>query len=107
MKKNDFVQTKGLDVKELIVKVKALREEIANLTLDKNMKKMKDLKTIFKKRKEIAQMLTLIRQKELLLKLESRVKNQESSKQSPLQGRDLRSKDLKDVSKARKEKSSH
>lgn len=73
MKKNEFVQIKGLDVKELGVKVKALRQDIANLTLDKNTKKLKDLKGISKKKKELAQILTVIKQKEMLGQLESKV----------------------------------
>lgn len=72
MKKNDLVQIKGLDLKELKLKVKAIKTEIANSVLDKNMKKLKDLKTIFKKRKDLAQVLTVIRQKELLGELETK-----------------------------------
>lgn len=71
MKKNEFAQIKGLDLKELKGKVKTLRDEIANLSLDKNMKKLKDLKMVSKKRKERAQILTVIKQKELLAQLES------------------------------------
>ena len=70
MKKNDFAQIKGLEIKELKEKVKAAKLEIADLTLDKNMKKMKDLKRISKRRKDLAQILTVIRQKEILGKLE-------------------------------------
>ncbi len=73
MKKNEFIQIKGLDIKELTIKVKTLRNDMANLIMDKNMKKLKDLKTISKKKKELAQILTVIRQKELLQKLESLV----------------------------------
>ena len=89
MKRQEFVQIKGLDLKELKIKVKALKEEIANLTLDKNMKKLKDLKIISKKKKDLAQILTVIRQKELLEQIEARVKSQELDKE---------------VSKARKDK---
>lgn len=64
------MQVKSLDIKELKVKAKALMEEIANLSLDRNMKKLKDLKTVAKRRKERAQTLTVIRQKELLAQLE-------------------------------------
>lgn len=71
MKKNDLIKIKGLDLKELRGKIKTLKMEIANLVLDKNMKKMKDLKAIFKKRKDLAQILTVIRQKQLLLQLEA------------------------------------
>lgn len=71
MKKNDFVQIKGLDIKDLMLKAKGFKLEIANLVVDKNMKQMKDLKMISKKRKELAQVLTIARQKELLSKLEN------------------------------------
>ena len=76
MKKQEFAQIKGLDLKELKGKVKTLSDEIANLVLDKNMKKLKDLKIILKKRKERAQILTVIKQKELLQELESSAENQ-------------------------------
>lgn len=69
MKKNDLTQIKGLDLKELRLKVKALKMEIAGLVMDKNMKKLKDLKKISKRRKDLAQVLTVIRQKELLQEL--------------------------------------
>ena len=72
MKKNDLVQIKGLDAKELKSKAKAINIEIADLILDKNMKKIKDLKTISKKRKDMAQILTILRQKELLAQLEGK-----------------------------------
>lgn len=70
MKKTEGTQNKGLDVKELKQKVSALRKEIAELVLDKNMKKLKDIKMISKKKKELAQVLTLMKQKEILAQLE-------------------------------------
>ena len=73
MKKKDFVQIKGSDLKELRNKVKDIKGEIANLTLDKNMNKLKDLKMISKKKKDIAQILTVIRQKEELSVLSSQL----------------------------------
>lgn len=73
MKKNEFIQIKGLGLKELKVKGKTLTDEIVNLVLDKNMKKLKDLKFISKKKKERAQVLTVIRQKELLSELEAKI----------------------------------
>ena len=70
MKRNELTQIKGLDLKELRLKAKTMRQDLANLSLDKNMKKVKDLKIVSKKRKDIAQILTLIRQKQLLAELE-------------------------------------
>ncbi len=70
MKKSELTQIKGLDLKELKLKVKSLKSELAGMVLDKNMKKLKDLKALDKKRKDIAQVLTAVRQKELLAELE-------------------------------------
>jgi len=70
MKKKDLVQIKGLSLKELKEKGKELKKEIADLTLDKNMKKLKDLKAIFKKKKDLAQVLTMLNAKQILEKLE-------------------------------------
>ena len=69
MKKNDFVQIKGLDIKELMSKAKELKLEISNLVMDKNMKKTKDLKTVSKKRKDLAQVLTIARRIKLARQL--------------------------------------
>ena len=73
MKKNDLTQIKGLDAKELREKVKTITKEMADLVMDKNMKKLKDVKLIYKKRKDLAQVLTILRQKELLAKLEPKM----------------------------------
>lgn len=80
MKKKEFIQIKGFDLKELNIRVRVLREEIANLTMDKNMKKLKDLKMISKKKKEIAQLLTVIKQKDLIANLESEVTKEKEDK---------------------------
>lgn len=66
MKRNDFIEMKSLDEKALTQKAKSLKGEIAELVLDKNMNKLKDLKVIFKKRKDRAQILTILRQKQIL-----------------------------------------
>ncbi|MDP3758628.1 MAG: 50S ribosomal protein L29 [Candidatus Daviesbacteria bacterium] len=87
MKRQEFVQIKGLDLKELGVKVKALRQVIADLTLDKNMKKLKDLRMVSKKKKELAQILTVIKQKKLLGQLESKVEQEEHSKEALKKGK--------------------
>ncbi|MBI4035514.1 50S ribosomal protein L29 [Candidatus Daviesbacteria bacterium] len=80
MKKNEFVEIKGLDLEQLKLKVKPLREGIAALVLDKNMKKLKDVKVIAKKKKDLAQILTMIRQKELLAQLESKAESKTETK---------------------------
>lgn len=80
MKKTEFAQIKTLNIKELSDKAKALKKEIAELGFDKNMKKLKDLKSISKKRKERAQILTVIGQKELLARLESGIQEEDSNK---------------------------
>lgn len=65
MKKVKVTETKSLDIR-------TLRKELADLTMDKNMKKLKDVKIISKKKKEVAQLLTAMRQKELLAQLEAK-----------------------------------
>ncbi|MEK7616732.1 MAG: 50S ribosomal protein L29 [Patescibacteria group bacterium] len=70
MKKNDLLQIIGLDLRQLRLKVKSLKDEIAGLVLDKNMKKLKDVKIISQKRKDTAQILTILNQKQLLARLE-------------------------------------
>ncbi len=77
MKKNEFAQIKNLDVKELKDKAKSLKGEIGELTMEKNMKKLKDLKMISKKRKDLAQILTVVRQKQLLEELTPKTENSE------------------------------
>lgn len=73
MKKNDFIQIKALEIKELILKSKTIEQEIADLTLDKNMKKIKDLRSVAKLRKNRAQVLTVLGQKQALFEIESKV----------------------------------
>ncbi len=81
MKRNDFQEIKGLSTKAITEKIKTAKKEIADLILDKNMSKLKDLKSISKKRKDVAQMMTVLRQKELLEQLEKSNKIQETSKE--------------------------
>lgn len=80
MKKNDLTQIQGLDLKELRLKAKFLKDEIAGLVLDKNMKKLKNVKSVSYKRKDIAQILTVLRQKQLLSKLEPETEAKETKK---------------------------
>lgn len=73
MKKNDFNQMKNSDIKELLIKVKTLKAEIADLVMDKNSRKLKDLKAISKKRKDVSQVLTIVKQKQIMSDLEKLV----------------------------------
>lgn len=81
MKKDLVQQIKNLDRKELIQRIKTTRVEVADLVLDKNMNKLTDKKLVFKKRKELALLSTVLRQKELINKLESKsVQNKKGAK---------------------------
>lgn len=73
MKRKEFVVVKGLSLKELLEKAKALKIEVANLVMDKNMKKIKNVKIIAGKRKDIAQILTVVGQTKLLSELEAKI----------------------------------
>ncbi len=66
MKRNQLNDIKKTELKELMQKVKDNRQELQNLTLDKATGKLTDLKVIFKKRKDLAQILTVIKQMQLL-----------------------------------------
>lgn len=82
MKKNEFKQIKELSVSQLQEKAKVLKNEMADLVLDKNMKKLKDLKIVSKKRKELAQILTVLKQKETLIELESKLQKDNGKRRS-------------------------
>ncbi len=77
MKRNDLKEIKTLDEKTLQERVKKAREEVSNMILDKNMNKLTDRKAITKKRDDLAKMLTILRQKQLLRELEQAVKEEE------------------------------
>ncbi|MDO8619363.1 MAG: 50S ribosomal protein L29 [Candidatus Daviesbacteria bacterium] len=85
MKRQEFLEIKKMDIKEISVKMLAARQELLDLSLDKNMKKLKDLKSVAKKRKEIAQMLTVIRQKQLLGEIEVKVSKIKKEKEAEVE----------------------
>lgn len=68
MKKAQLKEIKSLEIKGLAGKVEKARQELVSLKLDQ---KQKDKKAFFKKRKDIAQMLTILRQKQMLLELQT------------------------------------
>lgn len=72
MKKNEFAEIKKMDIKAVAQKVKKMKSEIAGLVIDKNMNKMTNLKLIKNKRRDIAQILTVLKQKNLLKEMEEK-----------------------------------
>lgn len=74
MKRTDFNAFKDLNIADLQVKAEGFRKDLADLFLAVSDKanKGKDVKLSFKKRKDLAQVLTIISQKRLLEKLQSK-----------------------------------
>lgn len=87
MKTNDFKKLKNLTLEEIKQKTQAARKELAKLVMDKNMKKLKDVKAVSKKKKELAQLLTLGRQKKLLSDLEPVVAEAKEAKKETKGGK--------------------
>lgn len=70
MKRNELAEIKKLEPIALIARVKKARTELQDLTVDKNMNKLSNLKQLRAKRVEIAQVLTILRQKQIVSELE-------------------------------------
>ncbi len=66
---------KKTDKKALQVRVRSLRQEIGDLVIDLNMGNVKNFKSLKGKRKDLAQILTVIRQKEIIESLEVQNEN--------------------------------
>lgn len=75
-------EIKTLDIAALVAKSKALKIEIDDLVLDKNMSKLKDLKSISKKKKELARVMTVLSQKEMIAKLEPKEEKKSEEKEA-------------------------
>ena len=71
MKKNNLTEKKKMDVGSLKSEAEKVREEIAGLTMDKNTAKLTNLKAVKNKRRDLAQILTVVKQKQLLQELEN------------------------------------
>ncbi len=77
MKKTELKEVKILSIGDLSKKAKEAKKQLAEIVMEKSQpaaKGSKDIKSFFKKRKDIAQMLTILRQKELLSELEKEAK---------------------------------
>ncbi len=72
MKKTELSEVKKAEIDTILGKATALRKEITGLILDKNVSKLSDLREVKKKRRDLAQVLTVLRQKQLLKDLEEK-----------------------------------
>ncbi|MDO8498963.1 MAG: 50S ribosomal protein L29 [bacterium] len=72
MKKNDLAEIKKIDQASLKERVKKLQKEILDLLFDKGMGKISNSKQIKNKRRDLAQMMTILRQKQLIAELEAK-----------------------------------
>lgn len=70
MKRNDLAEIKKMDILSLQQRVGKEKNELASLAIDKNIGKLTNLKSIKNKRKNVAQILTVLKQKQLLQQLE-------------------------------------
>lgn len=90
MKRNALEEYKGYDIKGLREAIKKAKGEFADLMLDKNMSKLSDVKMVSKKRKDIAQLSTILRQKELVeiyaAKVEPKTETKDSAKEASEKG---------------------
>lgn len=66
--KKDLKEIVNKSDKELVTALSEKREELINLVLDNKQNKLKNTRSIFNKRKEIARVLTLIRERSLAVK---------------------------------------
>lgn len=70
MKKNELAEIKKMDLKALLIKAKKSQGELLDLVMDKNMNKVTNKKGAKNKRREIAQILTVVKQKQLIGQIE-------------------------------------
>jgi ribosomal protein L29 len=75
-------EIKVLDIAALMSRAKALKIEINDMVLDKNINRIKNLKTMSTKRKEMARVLTVLGQKKMIGKLEASDKSLESGEKA-------------------------
>ena len=70
MKKSELAEIKKMDIAALSERAKKAKSEIAGLLIEKNIGKMTNLRLLKNKRKDLAQVLTVKTQKQLLQELE-------------------------------------
>lgn len=72
MKKTEFAEIKKMEIQPLLGKIKNAQKEILGFILDKSTNKITNLKVIKNKRRDLAQMMTVLRQKQILQELEEK-----------------------------------
>ncbi len=72
MKKTAILEIKKMETKPLLGKIKNAQKEILGLILDKSTGKVTNVKIIKNKRRDLAQMMTVLRQKQILAELEKK-----------------------------------
>ncbi len=70
MKKNNVHDLKKMDTADLQKQLQQAQSEMGNLIIAKNTAKLSDLKAVSKKKRDIAQMATVLNQKLMLERLE-------------------------------------
>lgn len=63
MKKNALQEVRAETVDKLVARLTKEKKELTNLYLELRTKKLKDLRKIFHKRKDISQILTILSEK--------------------------------------------
>ena len=63
MKKKERSELRIVNAGELAKKLVSMQKDLVNLKLDLEMKKSKNLRQVFKKKKDIAQLLTILAEK--------------------------------------------
>lgn len=70
MKRNELAEVKKMETKALVERVKKTKLELSDLVMDKNMNKLKSLKDLRNKKRDLAQIMTILNQKQILSELE-------------------------------------
>jgi large subunit ribosomal protein L29 len=75
MKKQQLNEIKNKSIKDLKTLVNSLKKEIANLNMDLKLGKLKNVRAISAKRKDVAQVLTIVNQNAAMEKIKKEKEN--------------------------------
>lgn len=65
-KKLTLAEMKTMDEKALVSKIVSLKADLASMMIDKNINKLTDVKAPVKLKRQVAQLATVLRQKQLI-----------------------------------------